>query len=231
MPRPPSARPSGGRRRPGRTSRRLARASAPGCRRRCRVTVTTLRGLRAGLQRELAAGPACSARRCSGGCRTPARGRAPSASSTSGSLGSVTLSSWPRRVDQRAHARDRVGDDVGGAATGERWQAESPAADARHLEQIVDEPHELAGLPRDRRRNLVDAARVVAAPSASSSMPVRSARADCAARGRAARGTRPCAGPPRAAPARALALGDVDEGENDALELTSRVRYGRIRAR
>ena len=78
-------------------------------------------------------------------------------------------------------------------------QLDLAARDARHVEQVVDQPHQVVDLALDDLARRADRRRGRSARSRSKRV-ARSARAGCAARGRASRGTRPCAGRLRGAP-------------------------------
>ena len=86
-------------------------------------------------------------------------------------------------------------------------QVDLAGADAAHVEQIVHQPAELADLPGDDLLRLQPRAGPGSPARRARAPRCRSRRADCAARGRASRGTRPWPGwsppPPLAPPARA----------------------------
>ena len=149
--------------------------------------------------RDAAACAACTSRRCSAGWRTPARaarGRRRARSSRAGrsivSLCCCASISGPAGLDRLPNRPCR-------ARLRSLLQLDLAAADAAHVEQVVDEPHHLPELavhhvpraleqPASSLRELAGAAgRCAAAP------------ADCAARGPASPGTRPCADPSRSA--------------------------------
>ena len=131
--------------------------------------------------------------------------------------GSVDASaSWPLAVDQRPAGLDRAAHDAGAGRPRSRAQLDLAAGDARDVEQVVDQPRPGAA-PGARSSSRARSTRrgVGAGAAAGSAARCGSARAGCAARGRASPGTRPCAGR-RPGPPRRAALGDVGERGDDA---------------
>ena len=94
IPRPPCDRSTTGP--PARTSRRLRAACPAGCRSRCPRTRThRFVALSLGGEPDATRLARCTWRRCSAGCANTWASRVGSASSDTGSDGSVTVSSWP----------------------------------------------------------------------------------------------------------------------------------------
>ena len=79
------------------------------------------------------------------------------------------------------------------AATGSLRSSSLPAADAADVQQVVDQPHQLPQLPLHHGAGLLDRRRR-SADSRRTRGRCGSGPADCAARGPASPGTRPCAG-------------------------------------
>ena len=101
-------------------------------------------------------------------------------------------------------------------------QLDLAARDARDLEQVVDQPHHVVDLALHHRRDpCADLGSCVPVSAQELRARCGSAPAGCAARARASRGTRPCAGRPRAAPRRRAR----------ARRGASRIWYWRWRAR
>ena len=103
----------------------------------------------------------------------------------------------PARLDGAAQHRAQV--------DGLLAQLDPAARHARDLHQVVDEPHEVVDLALEHLVHLHGRRRIAAGQRAGSASRCESAPAGCAARGPASRGTRPCAGPLRAEPARLCA--------------------------
>ena len=146
--------------------------------------------------------PACTWRRCRAGCRRPARGARGRRGATPAPAGSET-SRLCLRASIAGRAVSTARSTTSASSTGSWRSAILPRRDARHVEQIVDQPRELERPAARRCSSARSRSRLPAAQQLQRRR--RAARAGCGARARASRGTRPCAGRPRElASARAL---------------------------
>ena len=191
MPRPPCARTLASA--PARTGRIPAAACPAGCRCRCpgppphaALVVRHGHRMRPPGSVYLAA--------LSAGWRTPASSRTRSPFRMTVGPGCGICSTWPRASSSGRRDFDRVVQDV---AELQRLapQLDQPAADARDVQQVVDQARELVHLARHQLQ-LPLAARIAGGRRAAQELDRghAAAPAGCAARARASPGTRPCAG-------------------------------------
>ena len=148
----------------------------------------------------------CTSRRCSAGWRTPASA-APDRRRRTIWLGVEVDDeiSW-RRLSSTGRLVSIAALTIAREIERLLLDLDDAARDARHFEQIVDEAVEVMDLPLHHRAGRRGARVLERARQLQDLEAVRgSARADCAARGRAWRGIRPCGDRRCAAPARSSA--------------------------